>query len=279
MNKIKAIFISSFIGLGVIVIILAIIQFFQGRLGLAWMGALLTGFLIVEFFANLFRFKTARTPARLPMLTGLLIVTTAVSLVRFQWLPSLLSLLLFAGWLAYVYWYSRLERGNNDQLVAGRPFPSIILEDEAGNEVSSANFSGQTTLYLFYRGNWCPLCMAQIKEVAAEYQLLAQQGVRVVLISPQPHKFTRNLAARFEVPFTFLVDVENKAARQLGIQHENGVPAGMALLGYASDTVLPTVLIVGKDGRILYTDLTDSYRIRPEPSEFLRVLGEPPTTN
>ncbi|VAW42989.1 Alkyl hydroperoxide reductase subunit C-like protein [hydrothermal vent metagenome] len=272
MNKIKALFISTFIGLAVIVIVLAVAQFFQDGLGLAWMGALLTGFLIVEFFVSLFRFKTTRTPAKLPLLTTLIAVATAVAQVRFQLFPSSLSLLLLAGWLAYVYWYSRLDRGQNEQLAVGRPFPTITLEDEAGNKVSSADFAGQTTLYLFYRGNWCPLCMAQIKEVAAQYQELAQRGVQVVLVSPQPHKFTRNLAARFDIPFTFLVDAGNKAARQLGIDQKNGVPAGMELLGYDSDTVMPTVLIVGEDGRILYADLTDSYRIRPEPAEFLRVL-------
>jgi peroxiredoxin len=273
-NKLKPIFISTFIGAAMIVVLLAVAQIFQDGLGLAWMGALLTGFLIVEFFVTLFRFKTVRTPARLPWLTALIAVATAVAQVRFQPVPSLLSLLLLVGWLAYVYWYSRFGRGHNEQLEVGRPFPTITLEDEAGNKVSSADFAGQTTLYLFYRGNWCPLCMAQIKEVAAQYRELAQRGVRVVLVSPQPHKFTHNLAARFDVPFTFLVDAGNKAARQLGIAQKNGVPTGMELLGYDSETVLPTVLIVGQDGRILYADLTDSYRIRPEPAEFLRVLDK-----
>ncbi len=274
MNKLKPIFISSFIGLAVIVIILAVVQFFQGQAGLAWMGTLLTGFLIVEFFVSLFRFKTVRTDAKLPTLTAFVAVAAIVAQIRFQLVPSLLALLLLAGWLAYVYWYSRFGRGQNEQLVVGRPFPTIALEDEAGNKVSSTDFAGETALYLFYRGNWCPLCMAQIKEVAAQYQELALRGVRVLLVSPQPHKFTRHLAARFDVPFTFLVDAGNRAARQLGIAQENGVPAGMELLGYDSETVLPTVLIVGGNGRILYADLTDSYRIRPEPAEFLRVLDE-----
>lgn len=274
MNKMKAIFVSLFLSLAVAVVILAVVQLFQDGFALAWAGALLSSSLITGFFVNLFRFKTARTRANLPALTGLVAVATAVSLVGFQWLAALLAVLLLAGWLAYVYWYSRFGRGHNEKLVVGRPFPTITLEDEAGRKVSSTDFAGETTLYLFYRGNWCPLCMAQIKEVAAQYQAVAQRGVRVVLVSPQPHKFTHNLAARFDVPFTFLVDAGNKAARQLGIDQKNGVPAGMELLGYDSETVLPTVLIVGENGRILYADLTDSYRIRPEPAEFLRVLDE-----
>ena len=70
----------------------------------------------------------------------------------------------------------------------------------------------------------------------------------------------------------FWVDTDNRAARRLGIAHEHGVPAGFEVLGYKSETVLPTVLLVGEDGRILYSSQTDNYRVRPEPAEFLRVL-------
>ena len=271
-NKLKPVFISVFITLATASLVWAVVWLIQVGWQLGWAGVVFTSLTITGFFVNLYRFTTARTAANLPLLTSIMVVGTAVSLIGLEVVPALLTGLLLVGWLVYVRWYSRLDREHNEQLVVGRPFPTIHLEDDSGKSVSSTDFAGKTTLYLFYRGNWCPLCMAQIREVAAQYKALAQRGVNVVLVSPQPHKFTRNLAARFEVPFTFLADVENKAARQLGIDQANGIPAGMELLGYASETVLPTVLIVGADGRILYADLTDSYRIRPEPAEFLRVL-------
>ena len=55
---------------------------------------------------------------------------------------------------------------------------------------------------------------------------------------------------------------------------ENGLPAGMEILGYDKDTVYPTVLITDADGRIIYSDLTNNYRIRPEPEEFIKLLNE-----
>ena len=36
--------------------------------------------------------------------------------------------------------------------------------------------------------------------------------------------------------------------------------------------MLPTVLITDARGEIRYVDLADNYRVRPEPSVFLRVL-------
>ena len=112
--------------------------------------------------------------------------------------------------------------------------------------------------------------MAQVEEIARQYRELQTRGVEVFLISPQSHKRTRWLAQRFDVPIRFCVDAGNQVANLLGIEHIRGVPAGMP--GYGTDTVLPTVLIVDENRKIIFADLTDNYRVRPEPSTFLAAL-------
>jgi hypothetical protein len=52
------------------------------------------------------------------------------------------------------------------------------------------------------------------------------------------------------------------------------LPMGMQVLGYDSETVLPTVIITDKGGRILWVHETDNYRIRPEPEVYLAVLRD-----
>ena len=47
---------------------------------------------------------------------------------------------------------------------------------------------------------------------------------------------------------------------------------GFGLLGYESDTVFPTVLVLDALGVIRWVDQTDNYRVRPEPDTFLPVL-------
>jgi hypothetical protein len=49
---------------------------------------------------------------------------------------------------------------------------------------------------------------------------------------------------------------------------------GMQALGYDSETVLPTVIITGTDGLILWVHETDNYRVRPEPETYLAVLRD-----
>ena len=69
-----------------------------------------------------------------------------------------------------------------------------------------------------------------------------------------------------------LVNKGNEVAKRLQILSENGLPFGFHALGYDSDTVMPTIIITDKKGKILFADLTDNYRVRPEPSTFLKVL-------
>jgi peroxiredoxin len=113
--------------------------------------------------------------------------------------------------------------------------------------------------------------MAQIKEIAERYQDLDALGIKVVLISPQPEELSRKLAERYDVPFRFLIDRDNRLAEEFGIAVEHGVPVGMPG-GYAPDTVLPTLVLCNANGTIIFSDQTDNYRIRPEPDVFLAIL-------
>ena len=93
------------------------------------------------------------------------------------------------------------------------------------------------------------------------------------MISGQPHEKTEALARRFDVPFRYWVDVDLRAAKRLGIFHAGATPLGFEVLGYDSDGVLPTAIVVDAEGTILLADQTDNYRVRPEPQTFLDVLA------
>ena len=257
----------------------SVYQLYMGGIGFGWAGALLAWLPGALFFNYITMTQSLpRTTANLPVIT-LLILSGAV-LTVIGWvqnsqtgsLPLILGVTGLLGWSLYIFWYSRYGERDGSELQTGRPLPEFTLEDEQGRGVNSRQFLGNPALFLFYRGNWCPLCMAQIKEIASQYKQLAEHGVQIVLISPQPHKHTQKLAQRFDVPFIYLVDAGNKVARQLKLLAQNGLPFGMQLLGYDSDTVMPTVVITDDQGKIIFADLTDNYRVRPEPETFMRVL-------
>jgi len=176
----------------------------------------------------------------------------------------------------YVFWYSRLPREEAIQLTPGRFLPEFSLKDLDGKTVHSDSFRGRPSFFLFYRGNWCPLCMAQIKEIAARYQELEQSGTRVALVSNQSHENTQKLAARYDVPFSYFTDPGLHAAKELGLMHPKAVPFGLQKKAHleTSDAYFPTVVITDAHNKILLADQTDNYRVRPDPGLFLEVIDQ-----
>ncbi len=268
----------------------AIYQLVSSGMNLIWLGAVLITLPIMLFISRIMMFKDmARTSPHFPLLTLLAILGLGLSTYGyaesiFNPLASAESnmtntvsfTLACAGFVffpLYNFWYSSLGRELNLTLQVGKKLPAFTVIDTQGEQVHSKTFEGTPAIYIFFRGNWCPLCMAQIKEVSSKYQQLLSLGVKVALISPQPEKNTQALADKFNVPFMLLTDVGNRAAQALGIEMKNGLPAGMEMFGYDKDTVYPTVIITDDKGMIIYSDLNNIYRIRPEPEDFIEVLN------
>jgi len=279
-NLFKSIYISLYITLLSIISVHAAIGLFNSGINSAWLGIAIGIWPALLFFVKLFVAPTARTSANLNILIAGAFVGALLSIFLSQnttqqaYAFAYGSGLGIGGLLLYVFWYSRLGRKENTALETGKKLPTFQLKTSEGAAWSSTDLNQHPALILFFRGNWCPLCMAQIKEVAASYQALEKLGVSVFLVSPQPENHTKALAKKFNVNYHFMVDELNQAASLLGIDAKHGTPKGMEVLGYDSDTVLPTAILTDQNGVILFTDQTDNYRVRPEPDTFLRVFTE-----
>lgn len=243
----------------------------QPGLGLAWMGALVAVVPLVSFMASLMLFQRARTGRNQYLMLALSVLGTLLAFVEFESPASWYAL--FLGLIPsflYVFWYSNFDPRTGGPIALGATWPELELLDAEGNLVTPT--PGKHALYMFIRGNWCPLCVAQVKEIAAQYRELEARGVEVFLISRQPEANSKALAKRFDAPIRFCVDADGALSRRLGIEHLGGLPFLMEPLGYDADSVLPTVVITDPDGTIIFADLTDNYRVRPEPGTFLAAL-------
>ncbi len=275
MNRSKSIFLTLAITLWTFTSIWAI---YSGINNSQWyFGLLLASLLPTLFIGQLFIFKTPRTSRNLNWILILVFVGFAWELNQYilfdsSFIALELSFVSMLCWGSYIYWYSVFPSRNSEQLTVGKQLAKLQFIGSKGEDVFNDQFEGRKLIYLFYRGNWCPLCMAQISEISEKYREINEMGAEVLLISPQPHKFTQQLAKRRNVAFQFLQDRDGEVAKQLGIFVNNGTPIGLEVLGYETDTVLPTVIITDEKGKILYADQTDNYRVRPEPDTFIEVL-------
>ncbi len=276
--KLKSFFIFPAALISVLLLIWALIEVVAGGPDrTAWLGAAISALPLPFLMLRLMVKPVERTSENLPLL--LMLSALGVMVAAWEqfmegvtgWTPLSVALVNAAIMLLYIFWYSRFGRIESMQLGVGNKLPHFSLKDIEGNEVGSEDLTGSPAVLLFYRGNWCPLCMAQIREIAGRYQEMNDMGIKVALISPQPDEQSRNLAGVHDVPFHFLVDAENKFAESLGIAVDYGVPVGI-MGNYAPHTVMPTVVVTNADGTIVFSDQTDNYRVRPEPDMFLAIL-------
>lgn len=279
MNLLKSIFISNYMTLVMAITGYAGWMLYQGENPIAWSGVMLTAGPLLIMITRLMLFKNvARTSAHFPFINflGAVGVGLAVWAWYGQGANAIAPALALAGWfgfLLYAYWFSTYGgRQPSAKLKVGSTLPAFTVRNASGASVTSAQLTDKPTILIFFRGNWCPLCMAQIKELASRYKDISALGVRVALISPQPHSNTEALAKKFGVEFDFITDLGNAAARALGIAQAHGLPMGMQMMGYDSETVLPTVVITDNNGKVIWTHETDNYRVRPEPDVYLDVL-------
>lgn len=279
-NLLKSFYISTYVTLLTVATVHAAINLSDAGAMSAWSGILLAVVPSLLFFVRLFVSPIARTSASMPAMPILAGLGSVLALAMASNAQEQIYALLYAlalgvgGSLVYIYWYSKLGRTESEKLALGQTLPAFSLIEANGTRWESSQVLNQASLFIFYRANWCPLCMAQIKEVAERYQELESMGVGVYLVSPQPENQTQSLAKKFKVNYHFMVDDNNQAAKTLGIEAKHGTPKGLEALGYDSDTVLPTVIMTNTEGKIIFSDQTDNYRVRPEPDTFIKVFKE-----
>ncbi len=276
---VKSIFVVSYLTAATIITVQSATAVFGGNALMADIGVLLTVAPIILFIGYIMLFQNrARTGDRLWSIMVLAFLGAGLSLYAFlvgigSATHVMTAAAMTALYFLYDFWYSRLDRGDIGVSV-GKPLPAITFTAIDGAKVTSDSLMGSPAILLFFRGNWCPLCMAQVKEIATRYTELKDLGVRVLLVSPQSQRHTGALAKKFGAAMEFMRDENNTAAKTLGLESRFGTPFGMQALGYESDTVLPTVIITDADGIVQWVHATDNYRVRPEPDTFFEVLRD-----
>jgi peroxiredoxin len=243
----------------------------------AWVAAAVANLPLPLFWLRLRLSRVARTSPDLPLLILVSAAGTVVALWdsymarSAAWQPAAIAIVGTTLLLLYVFWYSRLGRMPNARLEIRNKLPEFELTDLYGGRVRSSQFLGAPAVWLFYRGNWDPFCVAQVHEIAARAADLDKLGVQLNLVSSQPEDKARQLAGELSVPVRFLVDRDAQAAEALDIAERHAIPPGTAA-GYARVGAMPTTIVTNASGTILFTDQTDNYRVRPEPDVYISIL-------
>src|SRR5256712_3192128 len=171
-------------------------------------------------------------------------------------------------------------------LPAGAKYPPFELADHNGNAVSSSEELGRGLLIIcFFRGRWCPFCVAQLEAMNRIVPEIKKAAATLMAISPQTVQQSFFMADQHKLRFPLLSDRGNQVARRFGLVYR--VPEyqqevyrrAFINLPFANgdetwELPIPATFVFGRDGTALYASANADYMERPEPADILKLLHE-----
>lgn len=130
----------------------------------------------------------------------------------------------------------------------------------------------------FYRGEWCPICNLDLKEIQQYLPQIESFGARVLAISPQNPDNAFTTKQKHELGFEILSDVKQDVIRAYNLQFDPGDDYhGRRDLtkenGDGSKLLpVPATFIIDPDFKIVAAHVEANYTIRMTPENILENL-------
>lgn len=232
----------------------------------------------VAYFAVALRFRVYR---RIPWLfLGVTAAGAAIGLLEAVRRPGAgtaiaalvaIAVLAFASW--YLFSYSMFAR-REDRPRVGDEFPDFTLPSSSGEPFRLRETRGQARVIILYRGDWCPFCQTELRDLRDHYRDIRARGARVIAISVDPPEVSAALRKKLGVDIEFVSDEQGTLMDVLHVRDRNGLPGMMAHGRPSRDVMLPTTFLLDEKDRIRWVYRPDTYRVRAAIEEVLRKIDQ-----
>jgi peroxiredoxin len=163
--------------------------------------------------------------------------------------------------------------------------PDFKVKDQNGAEVSLKELRKKgPVVIVFYRGNWCPYCNKELKNLQDSLQLLTDKKAQVVAITPETTEGIGKTVEKTGATFPILYDVDAKIARAYQVAFTLDEKTAKRYQSFDIDLLkinnqkgmpvlpVPAVYIVNRDGAVTYRYFESDYKKRPTVAELLKEI-------
>lgn len=169
-------------------------------------------------------------------------------------------------------------------LPVGNLTPEFSLPDNNGRKVRSADLLALGPLIInFFRGRWCPYCMAELTAWQGAYPAVRARGALLVAISPQTVHQNDLLLQQHPLPFPVLSDDGSAVASSFGLtyavpayhqKHLRSILVNLPFMNGDPSWQLPlaATYAIRADGTVAFAEAHADFRVRPEPEDVLAAL-------
>src|SRR6056297_814744 len=166
----------------------------------------------------------------------------------------------------------------------GTKMPDAVVRDSKGVEATLRELTaGKTTVLVFFRGGWCPICTRHTGQLIKAYPQIQSTGAQMVAISPDSPESTTSNQSKNSIPFPVFSDSDLNAAKAFGLafQVDNGTVNKYKQFGIDLESAsgrdhhalpIPAVFIVDASGKIVFAHSDPDYKKRLDPAAIIENL-------
>ena len=166
-------------------------------------------------------------------------------------------------------------------ILIGETIPNVTLINSKGKKANLHEVvKAAPTLFIFYRGSWCPYCnthLANLRKIESE---LLDMGIQIIAISPDKPKYLNVTLDKQKLAYTLLSDSKVEAAKAFGLAYKVDGETLTALKGYNINLKensgenhellpVPAAILVNTDLKVNFVFAAPDYTVRVDNSVIL----------
>lgn len=122
--------------------------------------------------------------------------------------------------------------------------PDFALQDQDGNTVSRDSLKGRWAVIYFYPRDDTPGCTREACNFRDNFAALKALGADVLGVSGDSAASHKKFAAKYELPFTLLVDAGNEMARAYGAWGKKN------MYGKTYEGIIRSTVVISPEGMV-----------------------------
>jgi peroxiredoxin len=166
----------------------------------------------------------------------------------------------------------------------GEIAPDFSAKNQHNKDVNLKELlkSGNVVL-LFYRGEWCPFCNKQLKELEDSMSFISAKGANIVAITPEKQENISKTIEKTKATFNIVSDENLQIMKAYKVAFELDEKTTEKYKGYGvnlserngsngNNLPVPALYVINKEGKITYRYFDTNYKNRTSVKEILKHL-------
>jgi peroxiredoxin len=167
-------------------------------------------------------------------------------------------------------------------IAVGAKIPEAMVLNLEGKETTTAKIAAlKPTVFIFYRGGWCPFCNRHLSELRKAEAGLKEMGYQLVAVTPDLPSEIKKTMDKDELGYTIYSDSSAAAMKAFGVAFEvdpgtvsmykNNYKIDLEASSGQNHHILPvpSVFISNGKGEIKFVHSNPDYKLRLSSEEVL----------